>query len=211
LAAAGQNQEAQMRKTYRVLAYALAVEVVVQAMAIAYGIAGLGKWVDDGHGHALTKKLAESNAPDFTGAGGFAAHGLNGTLIIPVLVLALLIVSFFAKVPGGRKRAAILLGLVVLQVVLGMALHAVPFIALLHVLNAFAILVMAILTGYSVGKADPLPAAGQPETVSLSAVGHLPADHSVDHRHDEHSRPQSGRPRLCITATLRLLRVDPRF
>jgi hypothetical protein len=149
-----------MRTTYRVLAYTLAVEVVVQAMAIAYGLAGLGKWIDDGHGHALTKKLADSNAPNFTGAGGLAAHGLNGIMIIPLLTLVLLIVSFFAKVPGGRQRAAILVGLVVLQVVLGFALHGVPFIATLHVLNAFGILAMAIIAGYRARKVDPPPLAG---------------------------------------------------
>src|SRR6185312_5937197 len=150
-------KEEQMRATYRVLAYALAVEVVVQAMAIAYGIAGLGKWVDDGH--VLTKKVADDG--HFSGAGGFAVHGINGELLVPVITLALLIVSFFAKVPSGRKRAGILFGLVVLQVVLGMALHGVPGIAPLHVLNAFAILVMALYTGYMVGKAEPAPVAGQ--------------------------------------------------
>jgi hypothetical protein len=149
-----------MRSTYRVLAYALAVEVVVQAMAIAYGIAGLGKWVDDKHD--FTKKVADKG--HFPGVGGFAIHGINGELIVPVLTLALLIVSFFAKVPSGRKRAGILFGLVVLQVILGMALHGVPGIAPLHVLNAFGILVMAIVAGYRAGQADPLPGAGQPTT-----------------------------------------------
>ena len=45
-----------MRNVYRVLAYLLAVEVVVQAMAIAYAIAGLGKWVED-DGGVLNKQV----------------------------------------------------------------------------------------------------------------------------------------------------------
>ena len=67
-------------------------------------------------------------------------HGINGMMIIPLLVLLLLIVSFFAKVPGGVQKAAILLGLVVLQVFLGIFSHSIPFVVVLHVLNAFAIL-----------------------------------------------------------------------
>jgi len=113
-----------MRKTYRVLAYALAIEVVVQAMAIAYGIAGLGKWVDDGH--VFNKQVLNADSPDFPGAGGFAIHGINGQMLIPLLTLVLLIVSFFAKVPGGTRRAAILVGLVIVQVVLGVTSHSAP-------------------------------------------------------------------------------------
>ena len=37
-----------MRMFYRILAYILAAEVVVQAGAMALAIAGLGTWVDDG-------------------------------------------------------------------------------------------------------------------------------------------------------------------
>ncbi len=41
-----------MRNVYRVLAYLLSIEVLVQGMAIAYAIAGLGKWVEDDGGRA---------------------------------------------------------------------------------------------------------------------------------------------------------------
>jgi hypothetical protein len=136
-----------MRKVYGVLAYLLAAEVVIQAMAIAYALAGLGKWVED-DGGVLNKAVLDSdNGPDFRGIGGFATHGINGMMIIPLLVLLLLIISFFAKLPGASKRAAVLLGLVVLQVILGIALHSVPYIAWLHVLNAFAIFMGALMTG----------------------------------------------------------------
>ena len=135
-----------MRNVYRVLAYLLSIEVLVQGMAIAYAIAGLGKWVED-DGGVLNKQVMDSDNPDFPGVGGFMVHGLNGTLIIPVIVLLLLIVSFFAKVPGGIQRAAILFGLVALQIFLGIFSHVVPFVVVFHVLNAFAIFIGAFMTG----------------------------------------------------------------
>lgn len=139
-----------MRATYRVLAYLLAAEVVLQAMAIAYALAGLGKWVED-DGGVLNKQVLDSQSAHFPGIGGFALHGTNGMMVIPVLALLLLIVSFFSRVPGASRRAGILIGLVVLQVVLGMLLHGIPFVAVLHVLNAFGIAAMAFMAGRRAG------------------------------------------------------------
>jgi uncharacterized protein DUF6220 len=147
-----------MRNAYRVLAYLLAAEVVIQAMAIAYALAGLGKWVEDDGGVLNKQVLDADNALHFKGVGGFATHGINGMMLIPILVLLLLIVSFFAKVPNGVRNAAILVGLVILQVILGLALHGVPYVAFLHVLNAFAILGFAIQTG----RMASVPAASEP-------------------------------------------------
>lgn len=132
-----------MRKTFQVLAYALCVEVIIQAMAIAYALFGLGKWVEDDGGVLNKQVMDASNGPEFSGVGGFAIHGINGMMLIPVLVLLLLIVSFFAKVPGGVRRAAALVGLVVLQVFLGISGHSVPYLGPVHALNAFVILVVA--------------------------------------------------------------------
>jgi hypothetical protein len=144
-----------MRSTFRVLAYVLAAEVVIQAMAIAYALAGLGKWVSD-EGGVLNKAALDSESLEFTGVGGFAVHGINGMMVIPLLTLVLLIVSFFSKVPGAPKRAGILVGLVILQVALGLGLHGVVFLAPLHVLNAFGILVMAFTTGRLAGAVEPV-------------------------------------------------------
>lgn len=148
-----------MKTTYRVLAYALAAEVMVQTMAIAYALAGLNKWVEDDRG-VLTKKVLDDKSAHFAGVGGFAVHGINGEMIIPMLTLVLLIVSFFAKVPSGTRRAAILVGLVVLEVVLGIVLGSIPFVAPLHVLNAFGILIMAFMAGYRTPKDLPAEVAG---------------------------------------------------
>ena len=49
-------------------------------------------------------------------------------MIIPLIVILLLIVSFFAKVPGGVQFAAIIFGLVALQVFLGIFSHSIPFV-----------------------------------------------------------------------------------
>jgi hypothetical protein len=141
-----------MRTVYRVLAFLIAIEVLIQAMSISYAIAGLGKWVED-DGGVLNKQVLDSDSPDFPGVGGFMVHGLNGTMIIPILVLLLLIVSFFAKVPGGVRSAAILLVLVALQVFLGIFAHSVPYVIVLHVLNAFAILGVAAMAGRSASVA----------------------------------------------------------
>jgi hypothetical protein len=144
-----------MRSVYRVLAFLIAIEVVIQAMAIAYAIAGLGKWVED-DGGVLNKQVLDAESADFPGVGGFMVHGLNGTMIIPILVLLLLIVSFFAKVPGGVRSAVIVLVLVAVQVFLGIFAHSVPYVIVLHVLNAFAILGVAAMAGRSAsGAAEP--------------------------------------------------------
>ncbi|MCA1711748.1 MAG: DUF6220 domain-containing protein [Actinobacteria bacterium] len=160
-----------MRTTYKVLAYALAIEVLVQGMAIAYAIAGLGKWVED-DGGVLNKQLMDSDDPGFQGVGGFMVHGMNGMMLIPVLVLALLIVSLFAKIPGGTRRAGLLVGLVVLQVALGILSHSVPHLIMLHVLNAFGIFVAAGLAARSVGAATAahgsvsIPAQATPQATA---------------------------------------------
>jgi hypothetical protein len=148
-----------MRTTFRVLMYLLAVEVLVQGMAIAYALAGMGHWVDK-DGGVVNKALFDEDNPHFPGVGGFMIHGLNGTMIIPILVLLLLIISFFAKVPGGSKRAGLLFGLVILQVFLGIFSHEVPFVILLHVLNAFAIFSIAAITAYRSGTAAGADPAG---------------------------------------------------
>jgi hypothetical protein len=130
-----------MRNAYRILATIIAVEVVIQAMAMVFAVAGLGIWVDDGG--VLDKAAVESEDLEFTGAAGFLVHGINGTMVIPLLGLALLVVSFFAKVPGGVKWAGIVLAAIVVQVTLGIFGHVVAYIGMLHGLNAFLLLASA--------------------------------------------------------------------
>ena len=133
-----------MRRAYHVLAYVIAADVVVQAMVIATGVAGLGHWIDDG---ATVNKHVLDNEPSFTGSWGFAVHAINGEMLIPLLALVLLVISFFAKVAGGTRWALYILGLIVLQVVLAMAQDDVPYLGLLHGANAFAVMGVAAWSG----------------------------------------------------------------
>ena len=137
-----------MLKVYRGFAYAITVEVVIQAMAIAYALAGLGYWVENDGGVLDKVKLDDAeNLLKFRGSGGFAIHGINGTMLIPLITILFLIISFFAKVEGGVKRAVILFVMVAVQITLGLTSHSEPLLAPLHALNAFGIVFFAYLTG----------------------------------------------------------------
>lgn len=133
-----------MRTTYRVLAYLVALEVVIQAAAMVFAVAGLGKWVEEGG--VLDKAAFESEETLFPEVVGFMIHGINGQMVIPLIALILLIVSFFAKVPKGAAWAGGVLGLVVLQVLLGIFGHGIPFLGLLHGINALALFTVALTT-----------------------------------------------------------------
>ncbi|MDX6196981.1 MAG: hypothetical protein QOJ79_132 [Actinomycetota bacterium] len=148
-----------MRSVYRVLVALLAAEVLVQGMAITFAIARLFYWIDQDGGVA-NKALFDNDNAHYPGATAFMIHGMNGLLLMPIIALLLLIVSFFAKVAGGTKRAGILVGLVVLQAALGLFAHAVPALVMLHVLNAFALFSYAAITAHRMGSADHLETAG---------------------------------------------------
>jgi hypothetical protein len=134
-----------MRSTYRVLSYIIAAEVVVQASMIAFAVFGLTNYIDGGG--TLDKASLESDTLDFTGIIGFVVHGINGQMVIPLLALILLILSFFAKVPGGSKWAGGLLGIVVLQVLLGLFAHGAPGLGILHGINALVLFAVAVTAG----------------------------------------------------------------
>lgn len=136
-----------MKTVYKVLAYIIAIEVVVQASMIAFAVAGLGIWVDGGG--VFDKAAFESEDLTFTGILGFMVHGINGMMVIPLIALVLLIVSFFAKVPNGVRNAGIVLLLVVVQVALGIFGHETPYAGLLHGLNALVLFSMALYTARS--------------------------------------------------------------
>jgi hypothetical protein len=147
-----------MRKAYQLFAGLLALEVLVQLTAIAYALAGLSKYIDDGGtvDKAFVESVMDGDA-SFSGSGGFALHGINGTMIIPIVTIIFLIVSLLAnsKVPGAAKRAGIIFVMVALQVTLGISSHEVIWLAPLHALNGLGILAMA---GMSVRKAAEAPA-----------------------------------------------------
>ena len=153
-----------MRSTYRILAYIIAAEVVVQASAIAFGLAGLAKHIDDGA--TVDKALFEDESVSFTGFVGFIIHGINGTMVIPVLALLFLIFSFFAKVPGGSKWAGTIVALVAIQIALGIFSHVTPLLAPFHAANALLVFSVAIMAGRRVGARS---------TADLKSEHHLTA------------------------------------
>jgi hypothetical protein len=122
--------------------------VLLQAANIAYA---WFKTLSDIDGGAVIDNNYEGNA-------GHALHGIIGIMIIPAVALIFLIVSFFAKIPGGVKWAAIIFGLVVLQVALAFASFAAPIVGTLHGINALALIALA---GFAGRRAMPgAPAAG---------------------------------------------------
>jgi hypothetical protein len=142
-----------MRTAYKVLAYIVAAEVAIQAMVMVWAIAGLGVWVDKGG--VFDKSIMESEALPFTEVIGIIVHGINGIFVIPALALALLIVSFFTKVRGAIKWAAIVLLLTVAQGQIGFLGHEFPLAGALHGLNALALFAVALHAGRRLRNAAP--------------------------------------------------------
>ena len=149
-----------MRSAYRILASIIAIEVVIQAMMIVFAVAGLGHWVDGGG--TLDKAAFESEDLSFTGVAGFMVHGINGMMIIPLLGIALLVVSFFAKFDGAVKWAGIVLASIVVQVFAGILAHDAPYIGMIHGLNAF---ILAGSAGFASRQARAAE-TGAPATVA---------------------------------------------
>jgi hypothetical protein len=151
-------------KAFRILNYVITAEVLIQAAMIAWAVFGLSKYLDDGG--VVNKDKIEGDKMIFDGEWGFAVHGINGSMLIPLLGLALLVVAFFAKIPGGVRFAAILFVLIIVQAfVLPILADGAPFVGMLHGANALAILGMSIAGGkmgaaaVATGPATPAPAA----------------------------------------------------
>ena len=94
-----------MRTAYRVLAYAIAVEVAIQAMAVVWAVAGLGKWIMSGG--VADASMMQSEATPFPEVAGFMIHGINGMIVVPVIALVLMVLSFFtATAERSSSRSA---------------------------------------------------------------------------------------------------------
>jgi len=154
-----------MRKTYSVLAWIIAGGVFVQAAAIAFGFAGMAGYVQGGG--VVDKALVESRTADnFTGELGFPIHGIVGGMVIPFAALALVAVSFLVKVPGARRWAAVVLGLVIVQAMAGYSIKDLPYLGLLHGANALAILLSSVYAARLAARAQARPTDS---TVTASA------------------------------------------
>ncbi|WPU08432.1 hypothetical protein [Pseudarthrobacter oxydans] len=154
-----------MRRTYSIIALVVAFGVAVQAASIAFALGGVAHYIQGGG--VLDKALVESRQATFTGDLGFPIHGIVGGMVIPVAALALLVVAFFVKVRGARLWAAIVLGVVALQITLGYSITDMPYLGLIHGANALAVLLTAVYAALRVGR----PALGRSnERASSDAV-----------------------------------------
>jgi hypothetical protein len=146
-----------MRATYRVLGYLIAIEVVVQAAAIAYSSFGTRRFIEDGG--TIDKALTESDEMAYDEVLGFIVHAINGYHVIPLLAIILLIVSFFAKVPQGVVLALVVVLVVAVQVALGIFAREAPILGVLHGVNAFILAGVASAAAARASKTpDDLPA-----------------------------------------------------
>lgn len=146
-----------MKAVYRGLALAVAALVMLQAAFIAYAVFGLSKWIREDGGTLDASVFTEESTVEVGGEVGFMLHALSGTFLIPLVALLLVVVSFFAKVPGGTKWALIVFGVVVVQYALAFLgrIASLPAIGALHGLNAL------ILFGVAVTAAMRLRTAGR--------------------------------------------------
>lgn len=122
-----------MRTAYRVLAFAIAALVAVQAAAIGYGVFAQLNWIENGG----TVDSA-TNAP---GDGALIFHALDGGVVL-LAALAMLIISFFAKIPQGVRWAVIVLVCTVVQIALGTLSHIVTASGAVH--GAFALVLFGV-------------------------------------------------------------------
>jgi hypothetical protein len=138
-------------KVYRFLAYTIAVLVVVQAGAIAWGFFGVSNFITDG-GVIDEESLDCTEDCESIGSAdaGFAIHMFfNGLILIPLVTLSLLVTSFFAKVPRGITMAVLLVVLVVLQIMVlpGLSRSVDASFGALHGINALVLMGAAIAAG----------------------------------------------------------------
>jgi hypothetical protein len=130
-----------MRAAYLWLARIITLLVVVQAMTIVFAVAGLFNWISEKGGSVDASVVAawDETPPTFTGAIGHFLHSVTGERVFPALALLLVIIALFAKVSQGVAIALVLFVLVVLQTVTGLYGDRMPYLGLIHGLNAFMI------------------------------------------------------------------------
>lgn len=165
-----------MRQVFRTLAYIVAFGVMFQAAVMVYAIAGLGLYIERGGVlDAAAMEQSQAGQPAFAEEIGFMLHGMNGMMVMPALALLLLITSFFAHVRGAWKWGLSVLLLVVLQIMLGIFGHSVPFLGALHGLNALILFSVALYTGWRVAARGRSTRTAVAETAPADSTTAAPA------------------------------------
>jgi heme A synthase len=142
-----------MLKVYRVLAYAVAAAVAIQAGAIGYGVWAQLNWIENGN--ALDNAAFESGAP---GTAALIFHSFFGGAVL-LVAIALLVISFFAKIERGVRWAVIVLVTTFVQIALGVLSHFTAVIGALHGAVAMALFGVAMMAAMRVRRAAPVEEA----------------------------------------------------
>lgn len=151
-----------MKTAYRVIAHIIALGVVAQASFIALGWFLTLHDVDK-HGLVINKAYLDKDSVNI----GHTLHGVVGMNLMPLLGLALLIVAFFAKIPGGVKWAGFTLLAVVVQVALALIAFGAPAVGALHGINAIVLFMVALTAGRRVATATTAPVATPAEAARV--------------------------------------------
>ena len=144
-----------MKTVYRVLAFAIAAMVAIQAVAIGYAVFAQLHWIENGG------TLDEASFESAPGFGAYIFHALNGATVL-LLALALLIISFFAKIPQGVRWAVIVLACTIVQIALGTVSRLVSQIGAVHGAVALVLFGVAVMAAMRARKPavveEPVPA-----------------------------------------------------
>jgi heme A synthase len=149
-----------MRTAYRVLAFAIAAMVAIQAGAIGYAVFAQFNWIEEGG--TFDKAAFDTGAP---GTGAFMFHALfAGALLLTSLVM--LIISFFAKIPHGVRWAVFVLIATIVQIALGVLSHLLAAIGALHGAAALVLFGVAVMAAMRARKPAPAVEEAVPAEVA---------------------------------------------
>jgi hypothetical protein len=147
-----------MRATYRVLALLIAAGVVLQAAFIA------AAWFQVLHDTDSGAVFDKNSQPNWA----YIGHSVVGSGVIPLLAIVLLILSFFARIPGGVKWAAITFGVVALQFALAAGGFMAPVVGTLHGINAFVLAGVASVAARKARQAETAAPVDAPNPVATT-------------------------------------------
>ncbi|GAA1647487.1 hypothetical protein [Georgenia ruanii] len=133
-----------MRSVYRALALLVALGVLVQAAAIAFGVFHM---INDVDGGAVIDSTYDSSTNP-----GLSAHSM-GALIVGALAILLLLASFFVRFPGAKTWGVWTFVAVLAQWAFGLLAFGAPVVGLLHGANALAVFSLALLAARAAGRA----------------------------------------------------------
>ena len=146
-----------MHMAYKVLAFLIVGLVAVQAAAHAWASSGLVKYLAQGG----TIDFESTEAPPVPEFLGLMIHGMNGMFVIPIVAIVLLIVALVTKSSRAIIWAGVVVGLVALQVTLGLLGHETTALAFLHGLNAIVLGGTALATGLLVFRRTAVDTTSQ--------------------------------------------------